>query len=111
LFYTRDFVLPTTIPLEILDWAKMLNFNPIATHVGTHSKLSAHGGSALYDSSLYRSFAGALQYLILTQPDISYTVQQVCLFMHDPRDIHLELVKIIPQGQWASDSQGFISAS
>ena len=39
-----------------------------------------------YDNpTLYRSLAGALQYLTFTRPDISYIVQQVCLLMHDPR--------------------------
>jgi hypothetical protein len=38
---------------------------------------------------------GALQYLTLTRPDLAYAVQQVCLFMHDPREPHLALVKRI----------------
>ncbi|MCI36107.1 hypothetical protein A2U01_0057329, partial [Trifolium medium] len=33
--------------------------------------------------------AGALQYLTFTRPDISYAVQQICLFMHDPRTQHM----------------------
>ncbi|GKF74017.1 ribonuclease H-like domain-containing protein, partial [Tanacetum coccineum] len=36
--------------------------------------------------TLYRSLAGALQYLTFTRPDISYVVQQVCLCMHDPQE-------------------------
>ncbi|GJY89227.1 ribonuclease H-like domain-containing protein [Tanacetum coccineum] len=39
--------------------------------------------------------AGALQYLTFTRPDISYAVQQVCLFMHDPREPHLSALKRI----------------
>ncbi|GJX30178.1 ribonuclease H-like domain-containing protein [Tanacetum coccineum] len=39
------------------------------------------------------SLAGALQYLTFTRPDISYAVQQVCLFMHDPREPHLSALK------------------
>jgi hypothetical protein len=41
----------------------------------------------------YRSIAGALQYLTLMRPDISYVVQQICLHMHAPRTPHLALVK------------------
>src|SRR5687768_5936850 len=41
----------------------------------------------------YRSLARALQYLTLTRPDLAYAVQQVCLFMHDPREPHLALIK------------------
>lgn len=38
---------------------------------------------------------GALQYLTLTRPDIAYSVQQVCLHMHAPRDAHATLLKRI----------------
>jgi hypothetical protein len=81
--------------LEILERAKMLQCNPIATPIDTRSKISAHDGSRVGDPTLYRSLAGALQYLTLTRPEISYAVQQVCLFMHDPRDSHMQLIKRI----------------
>jgi hypothetical protein len=81
--------------LEILDRANMLSCNPITTHVDTRSKLSATDGARFSDPSLYRSLAGALQYLTLTRPDLTYAVQQVCLFMHDPRDSHFQLIKRI----------------
>ncbi|GJR79982.1 retrotransposon protein, putative, ty1-copia subclass [Tanacetum coccineum] len=35
-----------------------------------------------------QNLAGALQYLTFTRPDISYAMQQVCLYMHDPREPH-----------------------
>jgi hypothetical protein len=81
--------------LEILDRANMLSCNPITTPVDTRSKLSATDGARFSDPSLYRSLAGALQYLTLTRPDLTYAVQQVCLFMHDPRDSHFQLIKHI----------------
>jgi hypothetical protein len=43
----------------------------------------------------YRSLAGALQYLTLIRPNLAYVVQQVCLFMHDPRESHLAFLKCI----------------
>jgi hypothetical protein len=33
--------------------------------------------------------------LALMRPDLSHTMQQVCLFMHDPREVHLPLIKRI----------------
>ena len=65
------------------------------TPVDTKAKLSATDGAPVVDPSEYRSLAGALQYLTLTCPDLVYAVQQVCLFMHDPREPHLALVKRI----------------
>ncbi|WVZ52387.1 hypothetical protein U9M48_003451 [Paspalum notatum var. saurae] len=63
--------------------------------VDTRAKLSATDGAPVADPSEYRSLAGALQYLTLTRPDLAYAVQQVCLFMHDPREPHLALIKRI----------------
>nr|GFC40757.1 ribonuclease H-like domain-containing protein [Tanacetum cinerariifolium] len=51
------------------------------------SKLGSDG-DPVSDPTLYRSLAGALQYLTFTRTDISYAVQQIYLYMHDPRDPH-----------------------
>ena len=34
-----------------------------------------------------------MQYLTFTRPDITYAIQQVCLYMHDPRESHLAALK------------------
>lgn len=39
--------------------------------------------------------AGVLQYLTFTRPNIFYVVQQVCLFMHDPKTQHMIALKRI----------------
>ncbi|GKB26500.1 ribonuclease H-like domain-containing protein, partial [Tanacetum coccineum] len=39
--------------------------------------------------------AGSLQYLTFTRPNISYDVQQVCLYMHDPREPYFSALKRI----------------
>ncbi|GJY31758.1 ribonuclease H-like domain-containing protein [Tanacetum coccineum] len=57
----------------------------------TESKL----GVSVSDPTLYRSLAGTLQYLIFTRPDISYAVQHICLYMHDPREPQLVAFKWI----------------
>ncbi|CAH9100364.1 unnamed protein product [Cuscuta epithymum] len=80
---------------EILSWASLSDCNPVATPVDTNSKLSATAGPPVEEPTLYRSLAGALQYLTFTRPDISYAVQQICLFMHDPRAPHLHALKRI----------------
>jgi hypothetical protein len=81
--------------LELLDHANMLNCRSISTPVDSKSKLSASDGQLLSNPTHYRSLASGLQYLTLTRPDITYAVQQACLFMHAPRDAHLALVKRI----------------
>nr|GEX87953.1 ribonuclease H-like domain-containing protein [Tanacetum cinerariifolium] len=79
---------------EVFERAGMLTCNPCRTPVDTDSKLFADG-DPVSDPTLYRSLAGALQYLTFTQPDISYPVQQVCLFMHDLREPHFLSLKRI----------------
>nr|XP_020149609.1 uncharacterized mitochondrial protein AtMg00810-like [Aegilops tauschii subsp. strangulata] len=78
---------------ELLERANMVECKPVSTPVDTHSKLSATDGSPVTDASEYHSLVGALQYLMMTRPDIAYVVQQCCLVMHDPRAAHLALVK------------------
>jgi hypothetical protein len=73
----------------------MLNCSPAATPVDTNAKLSATAGSPATDVSHYRSIVGGLQYLTLTRPELQYDVQQVCLYMHAPRNAHWTAVKWI----------------
>jgi len=71
--------------VELLQRAGMAECHSTSTPVDTQVKLSATAGAPVADPSAYRSLAGALQYLTLTRPDLACAVQQVCLFMHDPR--------------------------
>jgi hypothetical protein len=73
----------------------MLNCSHAATPVDTNAKLSATAGSPATDVSHYRSIVGGLQYLTLTRPKLQYAVQEVCLYMHAPRDAHWTAVKQI----------------
>ncbi|WVZ76192.1 hypothetical protein U9M48_024183 [Paspalum notatum var. saurae] len=66
--------------MDLLQRAGMAECHSTATPVDTWTKLSATNGSS---------------YLTLTRPDLAYAVQQVRLFMHDPRKPHLALIKRI----------------
>ncbi|GKC06769.1 ribonuclease H-like domain-containing protein, partial [Tanacetum coccineum] len=72
----------------------MQHCNPCKTPVNTESKLGSDG-DPVSDPTLYRSLARALQYLTFTRPNISYAVQQICLHMHDPRDLYITALKRI----------------
>ncbi|GKD64335.1 ribonuclease H-like domain-containing protein [Tanacetum coccineum] len=80
--------------MELLKRAHMLNCNPTRTPVDTESKLGPEG-TPISDPTLYWSLAGGLQYLTFTRPDLSYVVQQICQYMHDPREPHLAALKRI----------------
>nr|GFB94397.1 ribonuclease H-like domain-containing protein [Tanacetum cinerariifolium] len=80
--------------MEILERAHMVGCNPSRSSVDIESKLG-DGGTLVVDPTLYWSLASSLQYLTFTRPDITYVVQQVCLYMHDPREPHFSTLKRI----------------
>ncbi|XP_060178331.1 uncharacterized mitochondrial protein AtMg00810-like [Lycium barbarum] len=80
---------------EIIERASMSSCRLSATPVDTKPKLSATSTSPFKDPSLYRNLAGVLQYLTFTRPDISYAVQQICLFMRNPMEVHMNALKRI----------------
>ncbi|GKD39370.1 ribonuclease H-like domain-containing protein, partial [Tanacetum coccineum] len=80
--------------LQLFEHAHMVTCNPYWTPVDTESKLGPEG-APVQDPTLYRILAGGLQYLTFTRPYLSYAVQQICLYMHDPREPHLAALKRI----------------
>nr|GEV25659.1 ribonuclease H-like domain-containing protein [Tanacetum cinerariifolium] len=93
---TRDssgmFLFQKKYDVEILEKAHMVNCNSSRTPIDSKSKLGADGDS-ISDPTLYQSLGGSLQYLTFTCPNISYVVQQVCLYMHDPREPYFLALK------------------
>jgi hypothetical protein len=89
------FLSQSTYASDIIARAGMASCKPSATPVDTKQKLSTSSGTSYEDPSMYRSLAGALQYLTFTRPDISYAVQQVCLHMHAPHTEHMLALKRI----------------
>ena len=83
--------------LELLRRAGMLKCQPANTPMTVTDPLSNSTGTTLspVDASLYRSIVGGLQYLTVTRPDLSYAVNRVCQFLHEPRDTHWAAVKRI----------------
>lgn len=65
---------------ELLKRAGMDKSKAVDTPLSTSEKLSATEGVTLgeADSTKYRSLVGALQYLTLTRPDISFAINKVC---------------------------------
>lgn len=83
--------------MDLLQHAIMAECHPTLMPVDSKSKLSATDGPPVANPSEYRSLACALQYLTLTRLNLPYEVQQVCLFMYDPREHRLALTKRILQ--------------
>ncbi|GJW99365.1 ribonuclease H-like domain-containing protein [Tanacetum coccineum] len=78
----------------------MTDLGSLNYFLGISSQRSASGmflsqSKFVEEITLYRSLAGALQYLTFTCPDLSYAVQQISLYMHDPREPHFTALKRI----------------
>ncbi|KAL5569690.1 hypothetical protein UlMin_026265 [Ulmus minor] len=58
-------------------------------------KLTATNGDPITNLTEYRSIVGALQYIIITHPEIAYSVNQICQFMQNPLDHHWKAIKRI----------------
>jgi histone deacetylase 1/2 len=82
---------------HILEKIGMTKCTPMPTPLSSSEPLSLIDGSPLdpEDNIQYRSVVGGLQYLTLTRPDISFSVNKVCQFLHPPTTTHSLSVKCI----------------
>jgi hypothetical protein len=81
--------------LDLLHKTNMQCANSIATPMGGGEKLYPFGSNLFSDPQLYRQVVGALQYVTITRPELSYAVNRVCQFMHQPLESHWKVVKRI----------------
>jgi histone deacetylase 1/2 len=82
---------------ELLARVNMMICKTVDTPLSVSEKLSLTDGEPLSsdDSTRYRSIVGALQYITLTRPDISFSMNKVCQFLHSPTIVHWTAVKRI----------------
>ncbi|KAJ0028636.1 hypothetical protein Pint_36096 [Pistacia integerrima] len=80
--------------LTILERSNMVDCKPMSTPFEAKTKTSSNE-ILIEDPSYYRGLVGALQYLTLTRPDISFSVNYVSQFMHTPTMTHLKMVRRI----------------
>jgi hypothetical protein len=80
--------------VDILECAGIPDCKPCSTPVDTYAKLPSDG-TPISNATHYRRLVGILQCLTFTCADIAYVFHHVCLYMHDPREPHLALVKWI----------------
>ncbi|KAJ0816493.1 putative RNA-directed DNA polymerase [Helianthus annuus] len=81
--------------LDIIARAGLSESKPVSSPIPSTAHLSL-GDSSPFDNPVrYRQIVGALQYVTLSRPDISYAVNKVCQFMHSPTTNHWSAVKRI----------------
>jgi hypothetical protein len=81
--------------LDLLKKTNMIEAKPSTSPMASSSSLSAFTGDPMEDPSLYQSIVGSLQYLSLTDLDLSFVVNRVCQCMYRPLKPHWQAVKRI----------------
>ncbi|KAD3069268.1 hypothetical protein E3N88_37148 [Mikania micrantha] len=81
--------------LELLTRAGLSAAKPVPTPITTTANLALGDSSPFNNPVQYRQIVGALQYVTLSRPDITYAVNKVCQFMHSPTENHWSAVKRI----------------
>jgi hypothetical protein len=78
---------------ELLANSNMIGAKDISTPLSTSQSLQLVDGTAAMDNTEFHRIMGSLQYLSLTRPDISFTVNKLSQFMHKPNTTHWTATK------------------
>ncbi|KAF5460890.1 hypothetical protein F2P56_020726 [Juglans regia] len=78
---------------DILSKSNMLGAKDVSIPLLTTTALKLINGTNSVDSTEFRNVIGALQYLSLTRPDISFVVNKLSQFMHKPTTTHWTAAK------------------
>lgn len=81
--------------LDLLQKSGFSDCKPAPSPMSSSHQLALGDSSFLSDPASYRQTVGALQYVTLSRPDISFAVNKVCQYMHAPTENHWTAVKRI----------------
>ncbi|KAL5559544.1 hypothetical protein UlMin_035755 [Ulmus minor] len=80
---------------DLLKRTDMTDCKPAKTPEAVGKIMTQFDGEPYEDVTQYRSIVGALQYVTLTRPDLSFAVNKACQFMQQPTTSHFLAVKRI----------------
>ncbi|PKU86178.1 Retrovirus-related Pol polyprotein from transposon TNT 1-94 [Dendrobium catenatum] len=78
---------------DLLTRAGMTECKPISSPIPTKVLSSSAHLLVPADAEQFRHLVGSLQYLTITRPDISFTVNKLCQHMHQPLEDDFKLLK------------------
>ncbi|XP_019188330.1 PREDICTED: uncharacterized protein LOC109182635 [Ipomoea nil] len=82
--------------VDLLGRSGMTDCKPLATQASVTQAVTP--SDQLFENpTQYHRVVGALQYLTITRPDLSYAVNRLCQFMHSPTEDHWAMVKRVLQ--------------
>ena len=80
---------------DLLRRTNMLHAKPQPTPMISSLRLIVDGSTSVEDPTFFRSIVGALQYVTITCPEISFPINRVCQYMHQPQLSQWKVVKRI----------------
>ncbi|XP_071728056.1 uncharacterized mitochondrial protein AtMg00810-like [Rutidosis leptorrhynchoides] len=80
---------------SLLERFNMGESKPMTTPMEPNLKMKKDQGKELKNVKLFRQMVGSLIYLIITRPEIAYSVGIVSQFMQCPTNVHLDAAKRI----------------
>lgn len=83
---------------------------PLKLLIEYHLKLHLHVGDPPPNPVYYQQLVGKLMYLIITRPDIAFTVHILSQFMHKPTSVHMQVARRVFWYLSGSPSQGIFLA-
>ena len=78
--------------LDLLKDSGMLEAKPTDFSMEQYPKVSCEGKQPLWDPLSYRQLVGKLIYLTITRFEITFVVNQLSQFMHEPYKEHFDAV-------------------
>lgn len=66
---------------------------PLPTSATSGKILSKRDGDLMAEPSIYRRTIGALQYVTMTRPNITYIVSKLSQFLQNPTNVHRHACK------------------
>ncbi|XP_062178117.1 uncharacterized mitochondrial protein AtMg00810-like [Alnus glutinosa] len=96
--------------LEVLEDSGVLGAKPVVFLMDPNLKLSRTNGELLSDPSNYCRLVGRLVYLIITRPDLSFSVQLLSQFMDSPCKPHTDAAFWVLRYLKSSPGQGIFFA-
>ena len=74
---------------DVLEKFEMQDVKSSPTPLASTTTLMLHDGTPTNNATQYQRIIGALQYLTLTRPGLSFSINKLSIFMHKPTSLHL----------------------
>jgi Reverse transcriptase (RNA-dependent DNA polymerase) len=97
--------------IDILKETGLLGAKPADFPMDQNLKLNSEDGHLLNNPSPYRRLVGRLIYLTITRPEITYAVNMLSQFMHNPRQPHMDAATRVLRYLKSSPGKGILMSS